>query len=244
MNNTIFNSFAVRLFAAFTLSVFTFPAFLFAGTGSIEGTVTFDGKVPNLKALKMDADPACLAKHSTPPKSEALVLGDGNAMGNIFVSITSGLAEKEHTPPAEAVVIDQNGCIYDPHVFGVMAGQPLKFKNSDGVLHNVHALPKTNRPFNLAMPGTMTESGDKTFKKVEEKPFRIKCDVHPWMSTWVKVMSHPYYDVTASDGKFKIAGLPAGTYEVEFWHEKLGAKTQSVEVADGEAKTVDYTFAR
>lgn len=234
-------------FTFLTSSFFSFlllSSVAVAAEGALEGTIKFEGKVPKLKGLKMDADPECLNKHSTPPKSEALVLGDGNTMGNIFVSIKSGLPKKEYAPPSQAVVIDQVGCIYDPHVVGLVAGQEFMFKNSDGILHNVHALPKTNRPFNLAMPGSVTESEQKEFKKIEEKPFRIKCDVHPWMNTWVRVMSHPYFDVTEADGKFKIAGLPAGKYEVEFWHEKLGAKTQSVEIADGETKSLDFNFTR
>ena len=209
-----------------------------------EGTITYEGKVPKIKALKMDADPDCLNKHTSPPPAEYLVLGDGNTMGNIFVAIKSGLPDKEYPAPSSAAIIDQKGCIYDPHVIGLMAGQPLKFKNSDGILHNVHALPKINRPFNMAMPGTMTESSDKGFKKVEEKPFKIKCDVHPWMNTWVRVMSHPYFSVTSTDGKYKIDNLPAGTYEVEAWHEKLGFRTQEITVAEGDSAKLDFKFTR
>lgn len=211
---------------------------------TVEGTVKYEGDVPKLAPLKMDADPACVSKHTTPPMSEALVLGDGSTMGNIFVSIKSGLAAKEYPAPKDAVVIDQKGCVYEPHVVGLMPGQPFKFRNSDGILHNVHALPTSNRPFNLAMPATSKESADQSFPKEETEAFRIKCDVHPWMNTWVKVMPHPYYAVTGKDGKFKIENLPAGEYEVEFWHEKLGAKTEKITVAESDSKNVDFTFKR
>jgi len=211
---------------------------------TVEGTITYEGKVPKLKTLKMDADPDCLKKHTTPPKSEALVLGDGNTIGNIFVAVKSGLPETEYPAPEEAVHIDQKGCLYHPHVLGLMSGQSITFRNSDGLLHNVHALPKTNRPFNLAMPASVTVSPPKEFKKVEETPFRIKCDVHPWMNTWVRVMSHPFFNVTGADGKFKIENLPAGTYEIEIWHEKLGFKTQKITVADSESKTLDFVMSR
>jgi len=187
---------------------------LFNATATISGTVTFEGKVPKLRKIKMDADPGCLVKHSESVLSQALVLGDNNTMGNIFVRVTSGLPEKEYATPKESVVLDQNGCMYSPHVFGIMVNQTLKILNSDGILHNIHPLPKKNRKFNIAMPKAIKVT-EKVFKKVEEEKFKIKCDVHPWMNAYTAVMSHPFYSVTAKDGKFSISGLDAGTYEIE-----------------------------
>lgn len=209
-----------------------------AVAGSVTGTVVFDDKVPNLKPLSMDADPACAAKHDTPVYPDMLVLGDGNAMANIFVQITGvpGGTQPARTEPA---VIDQHGCQYHPHVVGVMVGQPLMFKNSDGILHNVHGLPKVNREFNLGMPPSLTEK-ETTFTKPEPL-FPVKCDVHPWMQAYIAVMDHPWFDVTGTDGKFSIGDVPAGTYEVVAWHERLGTQKQSVTVGDG-ATSVDFKF--
>ncbi len=211
--------------------------------GTIVGTVTFDGEVPKLKILNMDAEPACAAKHTEPVRSQALVLGDGNTLANVFVKIKSGLPEKKWAPPSEPVVLDQNGCIYDPHVFAVMVGQPLKILNSDGILHNIHPIPKINRSFNFAMPKTVKEAVRK-FKKVEEEPFPIKCDVHPWMLAYMAVMSHPFYSVTGKDGKFTIENVPEGNYELEAWHEKLGTLTAPVNVSANETVTVEFVFKR
>ena len=213
-----------------------------ANAGSVTGTVTYDGKVPNLKALAMDADPACKAKHSGAVPSEMLVLGkSGNTMGNILVRVTSGLpAGKTYPPPKDPVVMDQNGCIYKPHVFAIQQGQTLKALNSDGVLHNVHALPKVNAQFNMAMPPNRKEAEHKFDKK--EDPFPIKCDVHPWMTAYTVVTDNPFFAVTKEDGKFEIKDLPAGNYEIEAWHEKLGKKTEKVTVGDADAKTVDFKF--
>lgn len=225
------------------------PAAASVGTSSkvagatITGTVVYEGAIPKLRTLNMGAEPTCAAKHSTPPKSQALVLGPGNKMANVFVKVKSGLPKKTYEPPKEPVVVDQNGCVYEPHVFAVMVNQPVKILNSDGVLHNVHPLPKINRAFNLAMPKTVTETV-KTFEKVEEDMFPIKCDVHPWMQAFMCVMSHPFYSVTGTDGKFTISGLEPGTYEIEAWHERLGTQTAKVTVAAGETKTVDFTFKR
>ena len=209
--------------------------------GSVTGSVKYEGTVPKLRSIRMEADPGCAKKHASPAKSEVLVLGDGNTMGNVFVRVKSGVPTKDYPAPKEPVVIDQEGCRYIPHVLGVMAGQPLKILNSDGLLHNIHALPKVNKSFNMAMPASRKEA-DATFTK-EEFMFKIKCDVHPWMGAWIAVMTHPFFDVTATDGKFDIGNLPPGTYEIEAWHEKLKTKTVSVTISGDESQTVDFAFS-
>jgi plastocyanin len=213
-----------------------------AFAATITGTVTYDGKVPNLKPIDMGADAACAKMHGTPQPSDVLVLGSGNTMANIMVSVASGLpAGKTYPAGKEAVVMDQKGCHYSPHVFGLMAGQPFKVLNSDGILHNVHALPKVNAQFNMAMPPTVKES-TKSFGQAEGM-FMIKCDVHPWMSSYAGVFNHPFFSVTKDDGKFTISGLDAGTYQLEAWHEKLGVQKASVTVTGSETKTVNFKFS-
>jgi plastocyanin len=217
------------------------PSVAFAAS-TITGTVTFDGKAPTMKPLAMDADPACAKKHTAPVLNEALALGSGNTMGNIMVYVSKGLpAGKKFPVPTTPVVIDQNGCQYKPHVMGIMVGQTYKILNSDGVLHNIHTLPQLNTAFNRAMPATLKEVTT-TFSK-EESIFHVKCDVHPWMSAFIGVFSHPFFSVTSTDGKFTISGLDPGTYEITAWHERLGTQTASVTVAANETKTQAFKFA-
>ena len=212
-----------------------------ATAGSITGTAVFEGKVPALKPLAVAAEPMCAKKHPTVP-NEMLVLGSGNSMANVVVRVVSGLpAGKSYPAPTTPVTMDQVGCQYVPHVIGLMVGQPFKVLNNDGVLHNVHALPKVNKPFNMAMPPTRKEAQE-SFAK-EEGMFVVKCDVHPWMQSYVGVFSHPFFAVTGADGKFTIKDLPAGTYEVEAWHERLGTQKQSVTVGASDTKTAAFKFS-
>ncbi len=212
-----------------------------ATAGSITGTAVFEGKVPALKPLAVAAEPMCAKKHPTVP-NEMLVLGSGNSMANVVVRVVGGLpAGKSYPAPTTPVTMDQVGCQYVPHVIGLMVGQPFKVLNNDGVLHNVHALPKVNKPFNMAMPPTRKEAQE-SFAK-EEGMFVVKCDVHPWMQSYVGVFSHPFFAVTGADGKFTIKDLPAGTYEVEAWHERLGTQKQSVTVGASDTKTAAFKFS-
>ena len=213
-----------------------------AAAATVTGTVNFDGKAPTLRPLAMDADPVCAKKHSAPVPNEMLVLGGGNTMGNILVFVSKGLAQGKTFPvPKTPVTLDQNGCQYKPHVMGIMVGQTYKILNSDGVLHNIHTLPKVNPAFNKGMPPTLKEATT-VFNKPEDV-FHIKCDVHPWMSAYIAVFTHPFFSATGTDGKFTISGLDPGTYEITAWHERLPAQTATVVVPATGAKTQDFKFS-
>jgi plastocyanin len=213
------------------------------GDSSIAGTVTIKGDAPALRPLDMTAEPVCHEKHGgTPAPNEALVLGPGNSMGNVMVWVSEGLpAEQTWPAPSTPVVLDQDGCVYKPHVMGIMVGQPYRILNSDGILHNIHTLPKINPTFNRGQPATVEELTT-TFPKPEHM-FQVKCDVHPWMSAYVGVFTHPFFSVTGTDGKFTIPGLAAGTYEITAWHERLGTQTAPITVAANDTTTHDFTFA-
>ncbi len=227
--------------AAVAVAVAVCPVGAYAAS-TVTGTVTFDGKPPALKPIAMDADPACAKKHTAPAPNEMLVLGNGNTMGNILVWVSKGLPTGKTFPvPKTPVTLDQNGCLYKPHVMGIMVGQQYRILNSDGVLHNIHTLPKINPSFNKGMPPTLKEATT-VFAKPEDV-FHIKCDVHPWMSAYIAVFTHPFFSATATDGKFTISGLDPGTYEITAWHERLGTKTASVTVGANETKTQDFKFA-
>ena len=214
--------------------------------GTIVGKVTYEGRTPPQRPMRMDADPKCAEKHSGTVLDQTFMIGDGGAFANVFLVITEGLEGKSFDTPSQPVVMDQNGCIYTPRVMGIQVGQQFKVKNSDGLLHNVHSLSKDNPPFNRAMPASVTEA-DYSFAKKER--FRIKCDVHPWMSSFVTVVEHPFYAVTGTDGTFRIENVPAGTYTLEARHEvegfgDNGAYTETITVGASDTVTQDFVFVR
>jgi len=220
---------------------------IFAGSifaGSLTGRVNFKGKGSKKKILKMDADPVCGASHKSPAYRESFVLSEDGYLKNVIVYLNDIKYDGE-APTAQAV-IDQNGCVYAPHVQGIMAGQEVLIKNSDATLHNIHGLPKINSEFNFAMPKVVKEKAIKLEKA--EHPIKIKCDVHPWMKAYVSVFDHPYFAVTDDTGRYQIDNVPPGKYEVVAWHERdlkyLGySQTQSVDIGDG-VTTLDFALTK
>jgi hypothetical protein len=217
------------------------PAAAPAGGGTISGTVSFTGTPPANPTIDMSEEPACAQKHAGGARDPQVVVTDGK-LANVFVFVKSGLPAGRTFPvPSSAAVLDQNGCLYDPRNFGVMIGQPLEIKNSDPVLHNIKAVPTKNRGFNISQPSQgMTTR--RTFA-TEEVGIPLQCNVHGWMHASANVLNHPFFATSGRDGGFTIQGLPAGTYEIEARHEKLGTRTQSVTVPEGGTATVVLTFA-
>jgi plastocyanin len=211
------------------------------GGSTISGKVSFAGTAPAQEKLKMDADNYCKTMHSGAVEGQEVVVNNGSLQW-VMVYVKSGLpAGNKYAMPSEPVSLDQLGCMYTPHVFGVRAGQKVKIINSDATLHNIHPLPVINAQFNIGMPlKGMTQ--EKTFDKAELPPFHIKCDVHKWMSSYCGVFDHPFFAVTDKDGGYKITGLPAGTYTIETWQEKLGTQTQTVTVTGTDSKTADFSY--
>jgi hypothetical protein len=201
---------------------------------SISGTVKVKGDAKKRKKVKMDADPKCAAMHADAPLMDDIVV-DGN--GNVqwaFVYVKKGAEGKKPTDPVAPAVINQVGCRYEPHVLGVVVGQDLLIKNSDDLLHNIHALPFSNKEFNFGQPTKGLE--EKKQFTTQEVMVKVKCDVHPWMSAWVGVLDHGFFAVTAADGKYAIpGGLSDGKYTVEVWHEGYKSVTAEVEVKGGAA---------
>lgn len=221
----------------------SFAAMNISWAGDVKGSITFEGNAPKMKPLRMDADPVCVANNEIKPRKEWLILGKDNGIKNMLVYIKeSKSGSLLGTPVTEDVaVLDQNGCVYIPHVLGVRVGQQINILNSDGTLHNIHALPKVNKEFNKAMPRSKKQM-TVTFNKSED-PFKIKCDVHPWMGAYVGVFDHPYFAVTDDSGSYTISNLPAGKYVIEAWHEKLGSQTADITVDDSGASQ-DFSFKK
>jgi plastocyanin len=206
-----------------------------ATVASVSGTVKFDGAAPKAGKIDMSQDPACKGSNT----AETVVVGGGN-LANVFVYVKDGLGSRTFDVPKEAVVIDQSGCKYHPHVLGVMADQNIQIKNDDMTTHNIHPTPADNREWNESQP-PQTAPLEKSFAR-QEIMLPVKCNQHPWMKMYINVVKSPFYAVTGPDGKYEIKGLPPGDYTFGFVHEKLGVQEQKVTLGAKDSKTVDASF--
>ncbi len=208
------------------------------GTASITGRVLFSGAPPVRRPLRMLGEAAC-HRPGSEKQSEDVVVNPDGTLRNVYVHVVAGLGDRRFAPPGEPAVMDQEGCVFAPHLLAVQADQMILFKNSDPTVHNVRALARENRSFNVALSGK-----GRSVRRFFSKPeiVRIRCDIHAWMGAFVAVESHPFHAVTGDRGSFVLSGLPAGEYAVEAWQEILGTSRQTVRLADGEAGRIDFTF--
>lgn len=211
-----------------------------ATSATLVGKVLFEGTPPRMKKIDMAAEPTCQNMHPEGPYAENVLVNENGTLRNVFVYVKSGLENLKFSTPPDSVLLNQNGCHYDPHIFGIQVGQPLRIQNSDSILHNIHTMPKLNTPINVAQP-KVVKAITKKFEKGEVM-IPIKCDVHGWMSAYVGVLDHPYHSVTGADGTFELKSLPPGEYTIEAWHEEYGSQTQTITVGEKETKEIAFTF--
>jgi len=218
------------------LMLLLIPMFGF-GAATITGKVTYTGTPPEQKAIDMAKEPSCAEQYQTPPKQEKVVTGSDNTLGNVVVYISAG-EKDEKAAPEQAVVLQQKGCRYHPHILVLQVNQELKITNDDHVNHNIHPLAKTNPEWNRLQPPHTVISD--TYHK--EEFIHVKCDIHAWMNGVFAVLKTTHYSVTSADGNFSLPDLPPGNYTITAWHETFGTQTQEVSVTGDETKTISFTF--
>jgi plastocyanin len=211
-----------------------------ATAGTVSGRVLFNGDAPVMPVIDFSSNPQCERQHHTPEKAETVVVNANKTLRNVFVRIKDGLPRARWTPPAEPARLDQRGCVYEPHMLGIMEGQQLEILNDDPVNHNVHAESQVNPAWNESQP-PRAEHKFKRFES-EEVLFPVTCSVHPWMRSYIGVSAHPFFAVTGEDGSFTLKGVPPGTYTIEAVHEKYGRKEGKVTLAPSGSVVLDFTY--
>jgi plastocyanin len=207
------------------------------GRATLSGHVHLQGTPPAALVIMPTADPYCLQRHPGGIATRSLQVGADGALADVVVAVKSGLRGR-YPLSTTPVALDQEGCVFRPHVLAVAVGQPISIRSADDTLHNVRPMAKLNEDFNLPQPRRGSEH-TKRFDK-PERMIPIVCDVHSWMRAYVSVFDHPFYAVTDAQGAYSISGLPGGDYEVEVIHESLPGLTQPVHLADGGAGTMDF----
>ncbi len=212
------------------------------GSGIISGRVMLEGTPPEEQALPLD--PTCTASckehYGEGPRYTRVFVTKEGGLGDVLVTLV-GIPPQPIPAGTAELKIDQRGCEYTPYVAACQVGQTIQVVNSDPLLHNIHTIPKVagNKEVNKSQ-AAKAKPLEFVYNTPEEF-LQFKCDVHPWMFSYVSIIEHPFFDVSSEDGRFEIGGLPDGTYKVKFRHRKAGEVVQDVEVKDGKA-SVEVTL--
>jgi len=206
--------------------------------GTVRGSVRFTGEVPPPRELNLYG--GCEELHDGPVLDQPVKV-DGERLKDAFVMLTEGTdGWQVPPPPAEAVEVDQRGCVYEPRIHGARVGQDVVFINSDSMFHNVRSVSDVNPTFNINMPAK-DQRETKVFRRAE-RMVQARCDVHPWMVSHIGVVAHPWFAITDDEGRFVIEGVPPGSYGVVAWHEVLGEITGQAEVSPSGTATVQLVY--
>lgn len=211
------------------------PSARLNGVARIVGKVRVEGhfkKPPPLKVYKNQD--FCGAE----VPNESLVVGAEGSLQNAVI-IVHGTQSKKIMSPSKTLTLDNKNCAFVPRVQAAQVGSEVLLLNSDPILHDVHARIGSETLFNVGLP---------TWRQVKERFTRtglvtIECNVlHTWMSAYVVITSSPYSAVTDENGDFVIEGVPAGVYEIEVWHEKLGKQSRKVAPTSERTLHIDFVF--
>ncbi len=203
------------------------------GLGALEGFARFvEPEVPEPTRVENTTDPGVCGKSQT---LEDLLVSQGGGIRNVIVALAN--VPRIPTPPPAHLVLDNRGCRFVPHVSVLTVGSTIEATNSDALLHTVHLYGAVRA--NIALPFKGLE--------VERMAARagmivVKCDVHGWMQAFIRVDNHPFHAVTDPDGHFRIPDIPAGTYDLEIWHERLGRQRKTIRVEASKTQHIDVEY--
>ncbi len=207
------------------------------GTGTISGTVTFEGAAPMAKRIDMSSEPGCAQQYGNPPVTDVATVGPGNTLDGVLVYISAGAPDDP--APKNAVTFAQKGCRFVPHVAPLLVNQEVKITNEDQTTHNIHPQPKLNREWNRSLPPGAPPITD-SYQQAEIIP--VKCNVHPWMHGYLVVLKNSHYAFTENKGSFALPNLPPGKYTVTAWQEGFGEQSQEVTISGSETKAIHFVL--
>lgn len=201
--------------------------------GALEGVVRLSaGPLPSPWQVENTTDPEVCGRIQS--MDDLLVSSDRRGIANVIVSLAG--VESDNLPALEPdhLVLDNRGCRFVPHAAALTIGSLLELTNSDPTLHTVHLYGPSEENISLPFQGVSVSR-----RLTSEGIYQVKCDVHGWMQAYLRVDAHRFHSVTDSHGAFQIPDIPAGSYTLETWHERLGVHRSPVEIRIGRTTAIE-----
>jgi plastocyanin len=155
-------------------------------------------------------------------------------IGNVIVFLKD--APRQSELPVTRATIVQKDEAFVPRVVAITRGSTVDFPNSDPFFHNVFSLSR-GANFDL---GRFPRGETRGWRFTSPGLVKVYCHIHSHMSASIMVFDHAYFRIPSADGNFTIDDVPAGTYQVSAWHERVGESVSPVRVEAGRSARLEF----
>lgn len=216
-------------------TLFAAAAFFFFVNTLFGGTITGKVKAQGRPEAKEDVE---AGKYEN-SKYKFLERINYDQLSDFIVYVDQPSSGKSYPPSGPVQVVIQKNATFRPHVIPVLVGTVVEWPNNDDIYHNVFSISDP-KPFDLGFY-KHSEVKRVTF----DKPGRVDvfCSIHKKMSCIVLVLTNPFFAATDKDGKYEIRNVPAGTYHLRAWDERLPSQIKDVTVTDTGSTVVDFVLS-
>ncbi len=208
--------------------------------GTISGRVTWAGDPPSAQVDRVYRDSGLCGEDV--PIDELVISNESRGIEGVIVSL-EGVTRGKPLPSPGSLVIENRGCRFLPPTFVTILGATLQIQNLDPIMHYTHARLDTR--FGPTLWNIIQQAGAEGRTKLLDTPglLDIRCDLHPNMKAFIRVLDHPYFAPTSFEGHFELHKVPPGSYTLNAWHPRFGTKSTPVTVPEaGGSITVDMAI--
>lgn len=205
--------------------------------GAISGKILLDRDPPPLPQIIVDKNVEFCGE--TLIDSVLIVQNRGIQGAIVSLNWENEVTTTDDTPPSP-IHLQSRGCRFHPRIQATQLGNYLILNSGDEVTHNPHGWwNNTKTLFNI----TLLNQNQKFKRKLRwEGTYRVECDTHTWMKSYILVFKHPFHAVTGEDGTFHLQNVPSGNHTLRVWHEVLGEQTAKIIVVPQKRTEKDFVM--
>lgn len=207
--------------------------------GTIQGKVSLNARVPALPQIVTDKNVEFCGTTVIDP---VLIVKDKGVKGAVVSLEWQGeIPTRKGKELSSHVSLKSRHCLFQPRIQATQVGTYLQLNSGDEITHNPHGWwNDTKTVFNITLIDPSL-----TFKRRLRWSgiYRIECDTHTWMKSYILVFNHPFFAVTDEKGNFVLKNVPVGRHKVRVWHEILGEQTAEVVVKNRKETQQNFVFS-